>query len=196
MVNEIYTGNESTDTSESVRKDIVKVTEQDVKRAQWDTVQAKKTQEEIKKSKIKNNNIAKFLEFLLKKIKNEELISSIYNTFFRVTDPKTKTVYLRKSVNDLVIVWFFAPFFVNEIEKFWLNKYYIDLIMNKSSNNITEYMEYIKNLSKKYHDNIPINKDNLLNLLSLIIWEFGINKDALTESWRDKVKKEIEKKLK
>ncbi len=195
MVNEISLWTDDINSSEWVRQNVSKVTEQDVKRAQWDSAQAKKAQEEIKKSKAVNNNIAKFLEFLLKNIKNEELISAIYNTFFKVIDPRTKTVYLRKSVNDIVIVGFFAPFFTNELNKFWLNQYFLDLITNKSSTNINEYIEYIKNISKKYHDNVPINKDNLLNLLSLIIWEFGINKDALTEIWRDKVKKEINKKL-
>ena len=195
MVNEVYTGNEWIDAGEGVRKDISKVTEQDVKRAQWDADQAKKAQEEIKKSKIKNNNIAKFLEFLLKTIKNEELISSVYNTFFKVVDTRTKTVYLRKSVNDLVIIWFFAPFFVNEIGKFWLDQYFIDLMTNKSNNNLSEYLDYIRRLSRKYHDNIPINKDSLLNLIALIIWEFWINKDALNEQSRDRIKKEIDKKL-
>ena len=195
MVNEVYTGNEWIDAGEGVRSDVSKVTEQDVKRAQWDTAQAKKAQEEIKKSKAINNNVAKFLSFLLKNIKNEELISSIYNTFFKVIDNRTKTTYLRKSVNDIVIVGFFAPFFVKEIERFWLKQYFDDLMNDKSNHNITEYIEYIKRISRKYHDNVPINKDNLLNLLSLIIWEFGINKDALSESGKDKIKKEIDKKL-
>lgn len=196
MVNEVYNGNEWIDAGEWVRQDIGKVTEQDVKRAQWDSAQAKKAQEEIKKSKATNNNIAKFLSVLLKKIKNEELISAVYNTFFKVIDSKTKAVYLRKSVNDIVIIWFFAPFFTIEMENFGLNIYFQEFITNKSDSNIGEYLEYIKKLSKKYHDNIPINKDNLLNLIALIIWEFGINKDALNEIWREKMKKEIDKRLK
>jgi hypothetical protein len=36
----------------------------------------------------------------------------------------------------------------------------------------------------------------LLNLIALIMWEFWINKEALSDSWREKIKKEIEKKLK
>ena len=41
-------------------------------------------------------------------------------------------------------------------------------------------MLYIKNLSKKHHDNIPINRDSLLNLLYYIMVEFGLL-DSLPE---------------
>jgi len=196
MINEIYSPWEWIDAWESVRQDVSKVSEQDVKRAQWDSAKAKQVQDQIKKSKATNNNIAKFLSFLLKNIKNEELISAVYSTFFKVVDPRTQVVYLRKSVNDIIIIGFFAPFFINEIEKFWLNTYFTEMLNNKSGSNMTEYIEYIKKLSRKYHDNIPINKDVLLNLLALIIWEFWISKEALSESWKEKIKKEIEKKLK
>jgi len=197
MVNEISIGNEWIDTDEWVRKDVSKVTEQDVKRAQWDSAKAKKAQEEIKKNKAENNNIAKFLEFLLKNIKNEELISAIYNTFFKVINPKTQEVYLRKSVNNIIIIWFFAPFFLSEIEKFSLKSYFEWLIIDSQKmQSLNEYIEYIKKLSRKYHDNIPINKESLLNLLALITWVFGLSKDALTEVWREKIIKDIEKRLK
>ncbi|MCK9466989.1 MAG: hypothetical protein M0P94_01560 [Candidatus Absconditabacterales bacterium] len=196
MINEIYSPGEGIDAGESVRQDVSKVSEQDVKRAQGDSAKAKQVQDQIKKSKATNNNIAKFLSFLLKNIKNEELISAVYSTFFKVVDPRTQVVYLRKSVNDIIIIGFFAPFFINEIEKFGLNTYFTEMLNNKSGSNMTEYIEYIKKLSRKYHDNIPINKDVLLNLLALIIGEFGISKEALSESGKEKIKKEIEKKLK
>jgi hypothetical protein len=196
MINEIFSPWEWIDAWESVRQDVSKVTEQDVKRAQWDSAKAKQVQDQIKKAKITNNDIAKFLSFLLKNIKNEELVSAIYNTFFKVVDPRTQVVYLRKSVNDIIIVGFFAPFFINEINNFWLSMYFTEILNSKSGSNMTEYIEYIKRLSKKYHDNIPINKDVLLNLIALIMWEFWINKEALSDSWREKIKKEIEKKLK
>ncbi len=196
MINEIFSPWEWIDAWESVRQDVSKVTEQDIKRAQWDSAKAKQVQDQIKKAKITNNDIAKFLSFLLKNIKNEELVSAIYNTFFKVVDPRTQVVYLRKSVNDIIIVGFFAPFFINEINNFWLSMYFTEILNSKSGSNMTEYIEYIKRLSKKYHDNIPINKDVLLNLIALIMWEFWINKEALSDSWREKIKKEIEKKLK
>lgn len=195
MINEVWWSTDNINSGEWVRQDIGKITEQDVKRAQWDSVQAKKAQEEIKKSKSQNNNIAKFLAFLLKNIKNEKLIAAIYNTFFKVIDPRTKTTYLRKSVNDIVIIWFFAPFFLKEIEKFGLMIYFQDLLQNKSKNtNLSEYIWYIKLLSHKYHDNIPINKENLINLISIVVEEFWIYKEWLTDGGKDKIKKELDKK--
>jgi hypothetical protein len=47
--------------------------------------------------------------------------------------------------------------------------YFTEILNSKSGSNMTEYIEYIKRLSKKYHDNIPINKDVLLNLVALIM---------------------------
>ncbi len=94
------------DAGEWVRKDTNKVTEQDVKRAQSDWAKAKKVQAQIKKQKAENSNIANFLSFLLKTIKNEEIISCIYNTFFKVVDSKTDISYLRKSTNNIVIIGF------------------------------------------------------------------------------------------
>jgi hypothetical protein len=112
-------------------------------------------------------------------------------------DPKTKVSYLRKSVNNLVIIWFFVPFFSNELNRFWLNTYFDDLYdLGHRSPNFDEYILYIKKLSNKYHDNIPVCQSNLLELLSLIIWEFGISKEALEENGRKKIKKELEKRLK
>lgn len=195
MVNEIYSANEGIDAGESVRQDISKVTEQDVKRAQWDAAQVKKAQEEIKKSKAKNNNIAKFLAFLLKNIKNEELISKIYNTFFRITDHRTNTTYIKKVINDIVVVWFFAPFFPNEIAKFGLNSYFDGLIDNDTNKNMGNYLEYIKKLSKKYHDNIPINKESLLELIALILSEFKVINKISSDIEKEKTLKEIKKRL-
>lgn len=182
---------------EWVRKDTNKVTEQDVKHAQSDWTKAKKVQYEIKKRKAQNNNIANFLAFLLKTIKNEQIISSVYNTFFKVTDRKTNTVYLRKSMNNIVIIWFFAPFFPKELEKFWLKSYFQDFCkLDGNLLSFGEYIAYIKKLSSKYHDNIPINQNQLLELLALIIWEFGISKEALNEDGRKKIKNDLMKKLK
>ena len=183
------------DAWEWVRKDANKVTEKDVKRAQSDSAQAKKVQDQIKKTKITNNNIADFLAFLLKNIKNEQIMSSIYNTFFKVIDPRTNTSYLRKSTNNIIIIWFFAPFFVNELEKFKLKPYFQELhALDGKLPTLNEYVAYIKKLSNKYHDNIPIDQKSLLNLLSLIMWEFGIAKDALSDHWKEKIKKELLKK--
>jgi hypothetical protein len=77
------------DDGEQVRQDVNKVTEEAVKRVQSGAAQAKQIQAQIKKDKAMNNDIAEFLQFLLKEIKNEDLISYMYKTFFIVTNPKT-----------------------------------------------------------------------------------------------------------
>jgi hypothetical protein len=197
MVNEATPIMDWIDNWEWVRKNTEKVTEQDIKHTQANWAKAKQVQIQIKAKKIENNNIANFLSFLLKKIKNEQIISSIYNTFFKVTDTRTNTSYLRKSMNNIVIVGFFAPFFPKELEKFGLKWYFQDLCkLDGNLLNFGEYIAYIKKLSKKYHDNIPVSQDQLLELLTLIIWEFGVSKEALSEDGRKKIKNDLMKKLK
>ena len=161
------------DDWEQVRQDVNKVTEEAVKRVQSGAAQAKQIQAQIKQDKAINNNFAKFLEFLLQTIKTEELITAVYNTFFKVTDSKTGTTYFRKKINNIVVVWFFAPFFKDKIHEYNLDNYYID-ILPQWNISLGTYMWYVKNLSKKHHDNIPINKESLLNLLYYIMVEFGL----------------------
>ena len=167
------------DDWEQVRQDVNKVTEEAVRRVQASTAQAKQIQAQIKQDKAINNNLAKFLEFLLKTIKTEELISAIYNTFFKVTDTKTWATYFRRTINNIVVVWFFAPFYKDKINEYNLSTYYMD-ILPQWNVGMWNYMLYIKNLSKKHHDNIPINRDSLLNLLYYIMVEFGLL-DSLPE---------------
>ena len=168
------------DDGEQVRQDVNKVTEEAVKRVQAGTAQAKQIQAQIKKDKAINNNLAGFLQVLLKQIKNEDLVTYLYKTFFIVTNPKTWAKYYKKQVNNVVIVWFFAPFFWDQIEHYKLQNYYDDI---KITWDITlpTYIDYIKKLSKKHHDNIPVDKDSLLNLLCLIIMEFGLWGNNLTD---------------
>ena len=161
------------DDWEQVRQDVNKVTEEAVRRVQASSAQAKQIQAQIKQDKAINNNLAKFLEFLLKNIKTDKLMTSVYNTFFKVSDPKTWAIYFRKKINNIVIVWFFAPFFKEQIHEYWLDNYYAD-ILPQWNISLNTYMWYIKNLSKKHHDNIPINKESLLTLLYYIMVEFGL----------------------
>ena len=161
------------DDWEQVRQDVNKVTEEAVRRVQASSAQAKQIQAQIKQDKAINNNLAKFLEFLLKNIKTDELMTSVYNTFFKVSDPKTWAIYFRKKINNIVIVWFFAPFFKEQIHEYWLDNYYAD-ILPQWNISLNTYMWYIKNLSKKHHDNIPINKESLLTLLYYIMVEFWL----------------------
>lgn len=168
------------DTWESIRTDINKVSEEDIKRVQEDTRQAKQIQAQIKKDKAINNQFAKFLQFLLRTLKNEELVSALYKTFFIVTNQKTWTKYYKKQINNVVIVWFFAPFFRDVITEYKLQNYYEDIKMNWNIT-LSNYIDYIRRLSKKHHDNVPIDKDSLLNLLCYIIIEFWLTNNALTD---------------
>ena len=180
------------DDWEQVRQDVNKVTEEAVRRVQASSAQAKQIQAQIKQDKAINNNLAKFLEFLLKNIKTDELMTSVYNTFFKVSDPKTWAIYFRKKINNIVIVWFFAPFFKEQIHEYWLDNYYVD-ILPQWNISLNTYMWYIKNLSKKHHDNVPINKESLLTLLYYIMVEFGLL-TALPEK-RQEMTNEIKKAL-
>jgi len=161
------------DDWEQVRQDVNKVSEEAVKRVQASTAQARQIQAQIKQDKAVNNNLANFLEFLLKNITSDELMSAVYNTFFKVIDPRNGATYYRKKVNNIVIVWFFAPFFKSEIAQYQLNEYYQDILpeWNVTSNS---YLWYIKRLSHKHHDNIPISKESLLTLLYYIMVEFHL----------------------
>lgn len=161
------------DDWEQVRQDVNQVTEEAVKRVQAGSAQAKQIQAQIKQDKAANNDLAKFLEFLLQNIKTEELITAVYNAFFKVTDQKTWATYFRKKINNVVIVGFFAPFFKDKINEYNLDKYYSD-ILPQWNISLDAYVWYIKNLSKKHHDNIPIDKESLLNLLYYIMVEFGL----------------------
>lgn len=168
------------DDGEQVRQDVNKVTEEAVKRVQSGAAQAKQIQAQIKKDKAINNDIAQFLQFLLKEIKNEDLVSYMYKTFFIVTNPKTWAKYYKKQVNNVVIVWFFAPFFWDKIVEYKLQNYYEDIKIQWNVT-LTSYIDYIKQLSKKHHDNIPVDKDSLLNLMCLIIMEFGLSNRGITD---------------
>lgn len=161
------------DDWEQVRQDVNQITEEAVRRVQAGSAQAKQIQAQIKQDKAVNNNLANFLEFLLKTIKTDDLMAAVYNTFFKVTDPKTWAVYYRKKINNIVIVWFFAPFFREKIHEYGLDNYYLD-ILPQLNISLNTYLWYIKNLSKKHHDNIPINKENLLTLLYYIMVEFWL----------------------
>ena len=161
------------DDWEQVRQDVNQVTEEAVRRVQAGSAQAKQIQAQIKQDKAINNNLAKFLEFLLKTITSEDLMTSVYNTFFKVTDTKTWATYLRRTINNIVVIWFFAPFYKDKINEYNLNNYYAD-ILPQGNITVSDYMWYIKNLSKKHHDNIPINKESLLTLIYYIMVEFWL----------------------
>jgi len=135
-----------------------KVTEEAVRRVQDNQKKAKQAQQQIQQDKANNAKLAQFLTFLLKTLKNDKLIVALYEVFFKTKHPKTEITYLRKSINTIVVVGIFAPFFPQEIKQFGLGPYFEKLIAINKKPAITEYLTYLKQLSKTYHDNIPMDK--------------------------------------
>lgn len=88
-----------------------KVTEEAVRRVQDDQKKAQQVGQDIKKDKATNNKLAKFLTFLLKDIKSDTLMKQIYHTFFKTRHEETDLIHLRKSMNTMVVVGMFVPFY-------------------------------------------------------------------------------------
>ena len=158
------------------REDVNKVTEEDRKRIQEDSQKAKQAAQQIKKDKKVNNDIANFLGYLLRSLTNDKIISWIYNVFFKVKNHKTDITYLRKNPNNVVIVWVFAPFYVEAIKQFNLVGFFENIYDFNDKLDLDLYVKYLKKLSWQYHDNIPIDKEEFLNFLLDVIMEFGLIK--------------------
>lgn len=90
----------------------------------------------------------------------------------------------------------FAPFFPEEIEQFGLTATFENLIQTETRSNITDYLNYLKQLSKTYHDNIPIDKKAFINFLTEVLIEFNlVNKDNLTEEQKKELQLGLQKEL-
>ena len=77
----------------------------------------------------------------------------------------------------MVVAGLFIPFFKKEAEFFTVRPMY-QTFAPEQIHNTQEYVTYLKKLSWQYHDNIPLDKEPLLNLLLLINEEFiGPNKE-------------------
>lgn len=164
MTNNPNFGVEWLDTAE-LKQDSNKISEEAVKRVQEQGKKAKQAQQAIKKDKDTNTKLSAFLTFLLKDIKNEKLVSLLYNTFFKVKHPQSDIVYLRKSINTKVIVGIFVPFYKTQAEQYKVRDLYKDLIPS-SITNIKDMTSYLKNLAKTYHDNIPLDKGTLIQFVT------------------------------
>ena len=172
------------------------VTEADVQRVQENARQAKKVAQQLQQSKKENNQLANFLTFLLGEISNEKIIKWLYDTFFITIDPKTNIPYFRKNMNDVVVVWLFYPFFTEKAQETWVSHYYENL-SDSWTKSIEWYLKYLQELSDNYHDNIPVDQNNFVNLLVEILKEFLPSNFDLDSIWNvDKeYKKIIEEKL-
>ena len=167
------------------------VTEADVQRVQENSRQAKKVAQQLQQDKKQNNQLANFLSFLLSEITNDKIIKWLYDTFFITIDPKTNIPYFRKSMNDVVVVWLFYPFYAEKANEVWVSHYYENL-NNAREKSVNWYIAYLQDLSDHYHDNIPISQDSFIGLLIEIFKEYLPN-NSNSELWEniDKEYKEI-----
>lgn len=171
-----------------VREDTNQLTEEAVQRVQAQAKQAKQIAQQIKKDKAINNQLAKFLSILMRKIDNEDLIQAIVSTFFKTTDQRNQITYLRKDINVYVVVWFFVPFFLQEAEELKIMWFYENLWVKTASKNLESYVSYLWKVSEIYHDNIPIDQWPLITLIILIAktWIYWENQPLTEEELKQK----------
>ncbi len=177
-----------------VREDMNKVTEEAVRRVQDNQKKAQQVGQDIKKDKATNNKFAKFLTFLLKDIKNDELVKQIYHTFFKTRHEETDLVHLRKSMNTIVVAGIFVPFYQEEIKELELESIYQDIWTFDRDVHLTKYIEYIKQLLLKHHDNIVIDKHEFSKLLTQIAEYYHLTEKLSAEKaieFENTLKKEL-----
>ncbi|MFA7718187.1 MAG: hypothetical protein WC875_05740 [Candidatus Absconditabacterales bacterium] len=196
MANEIGSIGEGLEEGGGIREDINKVTEEAVRRIQENQKKAKQIAQQIQDDKAVNAKFAQFLEFLLRHTTNEKLIKTLYQTFFKTKHPKTNITYLRKSINTIVIVGMFAPFYPNETKKFGLETVFQKLTTLGTAPTLTGYVHYLKELSKTYHDNIPIDKENFIAFLVELLGEYKLIHNAkMSEDEQNELKSSLSKEL-
>ncbi len=166
------------------------VTEADVQRVQENTRQAKKVAQQLQQSKKENNQLANFLSFLLSEITNEKIIKWLYNTFFITVDPKSNIPYFRKNMNNIVVVWLFYPFYREKAKEVWISHYY-EKLKNAKDTSIDWYLSYLQDLSDNYHDNIPINQDSFIQLLTEILKEFLHDEKISSSEYKEIITKNL-----
>ncbi len=151
-----------------VRENTNKVTEEAIRRIQENQKKAQQIGQDIKKDKDTNSKFAKFLTFLLKDIKNDTLIKQIYITFFKTINEKTALTHIRKNMNTLMMIGMFIPFYQGEIKDLGLDAVYQEIWDFDGEVYLTKYIDYIKVLLLKYHDNISIDKKQFTKLITSI----------------------------
>ena len=159
------------------------VTESDVQRIQENARQMKKVAQQLQQDKKQNNQLANFLSFLLSELNNDKLIKWLYNTFFVAIDPKTNISYFRKSMNNVVVVWLFYPFYTEKANELWVAHFY-EKLNNAGEKSVNWYISYLQDLSDHYHDNIPIDQNNFIQLLIEIFKKFLPN-NSNSELWEN-----------
>lgn len=147
-------------------------------------------------SKAQQNAYAKFLIFLIEKIKSESLISILYNLFFTTKDPYHGTKYIRKSSNYPIIIGMFVPFFRDKIIEYKMQSLYDKLYDPTMTINPTSYLIYLKQLAHAMHDNIALDQELLVQCIMEIYKEFNIiDMKAITNEQYEQIQTLIQKEL-
>ncbi len=129
---------------------------------------ASETRWHIQQQKKQNTHIAGFLIFLLQQLTNK-LLHWLHIVFF-----SSDTGWSQKNINHKVIVWLFAPFYKKEIDQHNLWSLYNDLQKEQEKLSVVEYIHYLKQVSYRFHDNIALNQQNLLQLIIDIMKHYKI----------------------
>lgn len=195
MANETWWLWEGLDIGGQPRSDVNKVTEEAVQRVQDQTKKAQQAHQQIQQDKKVNTSIAQFLAFLLKNIQDEKIISLLYDVFFKTKNPETWVTHLRKKINVTIIVGFFYPFYKKEADQFWISALFQDIVPLSNKIDFHGYLNYIKKLALKYHDNVALDQTYLIKLLSEITRYFEIHGKKLNEEEHASSVEQIRKEL-
>jgi len=177
-----------------VREDTNKVTEEAVRRVQDDQKKAQQVGQDIKNDKATNNKFAKFLTFLLKDIKNDNLIKQLYTVFFKTKSEEADLTHLKKNADTALIVGIFVPFYQDEIKELELESMYQDIFAFNGDVHLTKYIKYIKHLLPKHHDNVAIDKQEFVRLLARTTEYYHLTEKLSSEKaseFENTIKKEL-----
>jgi len=90
----------------------------------------------------------------------------------------------------------FAPFYPSEITAFGLRDYFEKLSNFDTTPSIAGYVQYLKQLSKTYHDNIPIDKNSFLSfLVELLITYSVVNKDKMDDNSKNEFRQSLSQEI-
>lgn len=155
-----------------------------IARIEKDNQKASETRGQIQQQKKQNKDIADFLTFLLQQLTNT-LLRDLHLVFF-----SSDTGWPQKNINHKVIVWLFAPFYKEQITQYHLWSLYNDLLAEQDNLSLTQYIHYLKQVSYRFHDNIALNQQRLLQLVIDIMKQYTII-DNSYNTWEQEEKNKL-----
>lgn len=152
-----------------------------IARIEKDSKKASETRGQIQQQKKQNKDMADFLTFLLQQLTNK-ILRDLHLVFF-----SSDTGWPQKNINHKVIIWLFAPFYKEQIEQYHLWSLYNDLLAEPNNLSLTQYIHYLKQVSYRFHDNIALNQQRLLQLVIDIMKQYSII-DNTHKDWEKEAK--------